>query len=238
MATLLLRLAGPMQSWGIDSKVDVRNTSSHPSKSGVIGLIASAMGRSRDDPLDDLRSLRFGVRADQPGTLMRDYQTVHHPSIANRAYITERYYLEDALFLVGLEGDIASLEAIERALRSPFYPLFLGRRSCPPSGRLLLGIRDTGLEKALADEPWLASPWYVNRYPDAELEIMVDSDGSDGYTVRDDPLTFSQKRREYGFRKVRTSGVPNRSAVVRERETSHDAMKGLEVHRCICRAWN
>ena len=115
MTTLLLRLAGPMQSWGIDSKVDVRSASAHPSKSGVIGMIAAAMGRSREDPLDDLRSLRFGVRVDQPGTLLRDYHTVHHQEIEKRAYITERYYLEDALFLVGLEGDDGLLETVDQA---------------------------------------------------------------------------------------------------------------------------
>ena len=37
MSTLLLRLAGPMQSWGTDSKFDVRRTGREPSKSGVIG---------------------------------------------------------------------------------------------------------------------------------------------------------------------------------------------------------
>ena len=44
MSTLLLRLAGPMQSWGTDSKFDVRRTGREPSKSGVIGLVAAALG--------------------------------------------------------------------------------------------------------------------------------------------------------------------------------------------------
>lgn len=43
MSTLLLRLAGPMQSWGTDSKFDVRRTGREPSKSGVIGLVAAAL---------------------------------------------------------------------------------------------------------------------------------------------------------------------------------------------------
>lgn len=49
MSTLLLRLAGPMQSWGTDSKFDVRRTQREPSKSGVIGLIAAALGIPRQD---------------------------------------------------------------------------------------------------------------------------------------------------------------------------------------------
>lgn len=230
MATLLLRLAGPMQAWGVDSKVDSRTTSVHPSKSGVIGMVAAAMGRSRDDPLDDLRSLRFGTRTDQAGTLMRDYHTVHHPTDSKRAYITERYYLEDALFLAGLEGDTLLLNGISQSLAHPYYPLFMGRRSCPVTGKLILGIRDTSLEDALRNEPWMAAPWYMRMHKDAELEIAVDSDGPDGYMVRDDPITYSQERRCYGFRKVAVSGI-EKSKIARcgEVETSHDAFSDLEV---------
>ena len=39
MSTLLLRLAGPMQSWGVQSRFSVRDTGLEPSKSGVIGLL-------------------------------------------------------------------------------------------------------------------------------------------------------------------------------------------------------
>lgn len=48
MSTLLLRLAAPLQSWGIDSKFDIRRTGREPSKSGVIGLICAALGIKRD----------------------------------------------------------------------------------------------------------------------------------------------------------------------------------------------
>jgi CRISPR system Cascade subunit CasD len=45
MPVLLLRLAAPLQSWGVESKFDTRRTLGYPTKSGVIGLVASAMGR-------------------------------------------------------------------------------------------------------------------------------------------------------------------------------------------------
>lgn len=48
MSTLLLRLAGPVQSWGIDSKFEVRRTENAPSKSGVTGLLAAALGIQRN----------------------------------------------------------------------------------------------------------------------------------------------------------------------------------------------
>ena len=45
MATLLLRLAAPLQAWGADSKFETRKTGREPTKSGVIGLLAAALGR-------------------------------------------------------------------------------------------------------------------------------------------------------------------------------------------------
>ena len=67
MPTLLLRLAAPMQSWGVSSRFTVRDTLREPTKSGVVGLIAAALGRPRTVQLDDLATLRMGVRIDQPG---------------------------------------------------------------------------------------------------------------------------------------------------------------------------
>ena len=67
MATLLLRLAAPLQSWGSDSKFETRKTDREPTKSGVVGLLAAALGLRRDDTegLARLNGLRFAVRADQ-----------------------------------------------------------------------------------------------------------------------------------------------------------------------------
>lgn len=76
MSVLLLRLAGPMQAWG-DSARFVRRTTRHePTKSGVVGLLASALGRGREESVEDLAQLEMGVRADQPGTLLRDFQAL------------------------------------------------------------------------------------------------------------------------------------------------------------------
>ena len=99
MSTLLLRLAGPLQSWGTDSKFDVRRTGREPSKSGVIGMIAAALGISREDNerLYELARLRFGVRVDREGKLLRDYQTVKarqnkiYGPAKDMAYVTTRY---------------------------------------------------------------------------------------------------------------------------------------------------
>jgi len=74
--TLVLRLAGPLQSWGGHSQFNRRETAGEPSKSGIVGLLAAAQGRRRQDPIEDLLHLQLGVRTDQPGSLLRDYHTV------------------------------------------------------------------------------------------------------------------------------------------------------------------
>ena len=68
MPTLLLRLVGPMQSWGTTSRFDERDTGKEPSKSGVIGLLAAALGIDRENWVDlaPLTRLRMGVRHDRP----------------------------------------------------------------------------------------------------------------------------------------------------------------------------
>ena len=152
MSTLLLRFAGPLQAWGADSRFDVRRTNREPTKSGVIGLIASALGLRRDAPLDELNRLYFGVRVDREGVLLRDLHTVRKDK--NTSYMTTRYYLSDAVFLIGLHSDDEALmQRLEHAMRNPAHPLFLGRRSCPPEGRVCLGLRQMPLEEALKSEP-------------------------------------------------------------------------------------
>ncbi len=77
MTVLLLKLAGPLQSWGSESRFTERGTRHEPTKSGAIGLFAAALGRRRTDSVDDLASLEFGVRIDQPGSFEGDFQTEH-----------------------------------------------------------------------------------------------------------------------------------------------------------------
>ena len=77
MNTLLLRLGGAMQSWGVQSRFGVRDTGLEPSKSGVLGLVCAALGinRSDDQALVPLAALKMGVRVDWEGLLRVDYHT-------------------------------------------------------------------------------------------------------------------------------------------------------------------
>lgn len=234
MSTLLLRLAAPLQSWGVDAKFDRRGTERLPTKSGVIGLVAAALERRRNESIDDLQALRFGVRIDREGALLRDYHTAKSEKAA---YVTYRYFLSDAVFLAGLEGDQKLLSGIEHALGSPAFPLFLGRRSCPPEGRVSLGIRmGKTLLEALREEPWLISDWAKKREaPQTHLRIVTDAGEEDtiAYFQRDVPVSFNQTHRRFGFRRVYESApliVSNSYSrrAVTLRPTAHDPMTELE----------
>jgi CRISPR system Cascade subunit CasD len=219
---LLIRLAGPLQSWGLTGRFTRRDTHSRPTKSGVIGLCAAALGLDREQPLGELAEVLFGVRADRPGTPLRDYHTVgggtyplrprdlitdHQRAtrtttadvpddaesgpfgpaqleswygspkyvttdpvsgtlisaqLRRHALITERWYLADAAFLAGLEHpDPELLHRIAHALEHPKRLLWLGRKACPPSGDLALGIHRGTLKDAFETHALLpAEPRY------------------------------------------------------------------------------
>ena len=155
MATLLLRLAAPLQSWGSDSKFETRKTDREPTKSGVVGLLAAALGLRRDDTegLARLNGLRFAVRADQEGSLLVDFHTAKS---RDTSYVTYRHYLQDAVFLAGLESeDEALLRELEAALRAGAPPQI--QRVAPGlpavSGAALLPTHPAALSGHPAGEP-------------------------------------------------------------------------------------
>jgi len=233
MSTMLMRLAAPLQSWGADAKFDRRGTERIPTKSGVIGLVAAALGRRRDERTHDLIDMRFGVRVEQEGALLRDY----HTAKGEKPYITNRYYLTDAVFLAGLEGSNDLLREIEHALMYPAFPLFLGRRSCPPEGQVLLGIRyGKTLLEALREEPWVVSDWTKRREaPEIRLRIVTDEETTDlnAYFQRDVPLSFNQLHRKFAFRQIRETAPlfvsnPGSKRYIIQSSTTHDPMTELK----------
>ncbi len=215
MPTLLLRLAGPMQSWGTTSRFDQRDTGKEPSKSGVVGLLAAALGIDRENwsDLEPLTRLTMGVRHDRPGVPKRDYQTAQNIISADRSKIhdtavTTRDYLADAVFLVGLEGlDRALLERAHAALQNPVWSLALGRKSYVPSEPIWLdnGVVDTLLFDALATWPWIATPRKWEQPPEKLLVSLESQDGTG--VLRMDQLLSSFAERRFGARYVRSEWV-------------------------------
>ncbi|WP_322770230.1 type I-E CRISPR-associated protein Cas5/CasD [Frankia sp. Cr1] len=226
---LLLRLAGALQSWGDRSAFNRRETRPEPTKSGVLGLLAAAAGRHREASLADLMDLRLGIRVDQPGTLLRDYHTVSDyrgrpllqagvsakgvqrpTSPPKPTHITQRFYLQDAVFVAAVAGPQPLLESLEVAVRRPAFPLALGRRSCVPTQPVWLGLRSGALQDVLRDEPWQASQHVRQAFtrrnkkrPD-RIDLSATLDDSEGDDVLHDvPVSFDPRNRRFTSRRVR-----------------------------------
>ncbi|GAB2774336.1 CRISPR-associated protein Cas5 [Streptomyces daliensis] len=275
---LLLRLAGPLQSWGMTSRFAARRDShSRPTKSAVIGMCAAALGlprttdldetdssvegmeRKRPTPLGRLAGTVFGVRADHPGVPVRDYHTVgagsyplrprdlitdhrraaavsasldaatgnqfgHHTlarwygapkkiaadphsgvlvsgELRRSGLITERWYLADATFLVGLQhADEDFLRTVARALEHPQRLLWLGRKSCPPSGTLVLGTVPGDLGTAFRTHRLLPGPDTADpaRKPWAWLQVPPSERGAT--PVPDQPMSFDSLQPQHTTR--------------------------------------
>lgn len=153
MSGLLLRLAGPLQSWGEHSVFTERDTAVYPTRSGLVGLIAAAQGRSRTAAIEDLHALVFTIRVDRPGVRLVDFHTVGGglPRVRTTptaeggrrpqdkaTIVSRRHYLADAVFTVAVTGPDPLIEAVAVALRAPVWAPYLGRRSCPAEQPLLL----------------------------------------------------------------------------------------------------
>jgi CRISPR system Cascade subunit CasD len=180
---LILRLDAPLMSFGgvrIDSWGP---TQEFPTLSMLAGLLGNALGYEHHDaePLGRLQArLRCAVRCDRPGALLSDFQTVdiskgfmQGPGWTTRGapegreggqdtldnlHIRNRDYWADAVYTVALalhpENESPDLAAIERALREPERPIFIGRKPCLPATPLLIERRrDESLVRALGAAP-------------------------------------------------------------------------------------
>lgn len=224
MSTLLLRLAGPMQSWGMRSRFRRRTTEMEPTKSGVVGLLAAALGRQRTDSIADLADLRLGVRVEQQGHLLHDFQTASQGGVT--APLSTRYYLSDAVFLAAVEGQDDVIAGLDEALTNPVFPLFLGRRAFPPAGLPSLGIRSGSLENVLHDPQWYAGTREMKSTAAKEvrLRIVRDATAVDPRTsTREDvPVSFDPNRRLFSTRPVVEEYVTVTNPYGRESPADHD----------------
>lgn len=228
MRSVLLRLEGPLQSWGTRSRFGRRDTENEPSKSGVCGLVGAALGMPRDDvaTLARLAAASFGVRVDREGKLLSDYHTVGDGTFRGAPYYvhgggehavqTHRDYLQDASFLAALGfDDHVFAAAVSDALASPQWPPVLGRRSCSPSlpvhvpGGCVSGSVEEALRTAAFPSPRL--PLDADGEP-RRLRMLIECEPShpDAQPRQDQPQSFEIFHRHYARRFVRTAWIePN-----------------------------
>lgn len=218
MATLLLRLQGPMQAWGVQSRFGVRDTGREPSKSGVIGLLCAALGRNREEPLNDLAALKIGIRIDKPGRVMMDFHTANAVLKAGGGIkdteLSRRYYLADAAFLVGLESDnLTLLEGLQASLHNPKWMLFLGRKSFVPSPPVYLpdGLRHAeDLLSAFHTYPWLGASdrEYKNlcRVQGDQIRLMLEDEVGE-MQANDQPISYEKGNRQFAPHRMRVDWI-------------------------------
>ncbi len=112
--------------------------------------------------------------------------------------ISERYYLSDASFLVALIGDKDTLTRLKEAVQCPGWPVFLGRKSCPPSVPVFAGMGEyPDLLTALSAQPWRPRLVETDTCP-SELHCIVETGlpGPDASVRYDVPVSFSPRRFE------------------------------------------
>ena len=225
MKTLLLRFVGPMQSWGTQSRYSIRETNLEPSKSGVIGLIYSALGKKREEEeidatekpsLKRLANLRLGVRIDSAGAMLCDYHTIggsppHQVEkriylatgkLSDNAVISHRYYLADAKFLIGLQSEDEDLiDLLYEKTSKPKQQIFLGRKSFVPSEPVWLpnGLFEMPLEKAFEIYPLLDSkPIHT------EVVAVLETTSNNPEAIVRQDVPISYLKRQFTVRYVKT----------------------------------
>ncbi|MEI2415565.1 type I-E CRISPR-associated protein Cas5/CasD [Orrella sp. JC864] len=150
---LLMRLYGPLASWGEIAVGEARHCAMHPSRSALLGLLAAALGieRENDTALSALsQGYRLGIKLEAPGSLLRDFHTIQLgvPGRKQRfrsrrqslsaekidTLLSMREYRCDSIASIALEATEHApftLDELAEALRAPRFTLYLGRKSCP-----------------------------------------------------------------------------------------------------------
>lgn len=170
-STLAIYLDAPMQAWGASSRYEQRETEPFPTKSGVLGMLAAALGIDKDsknetNAIAELSTITFSVlriKRNGIGLVQRlmDFHTVgggydkknlnqklHIPrkasgGLISNAVITRRTYLTDAKFVAILQGETELLLRCSTALKNPKWGIWFGRKSCLPAAPLTPSIADT-----------------------------------------------------------------------------------------------
>lgn len=165
---IVLWLEGPLQSWGYNSKFNRRESLNFPTKSGILGLLCSALGYSGEqrEILEkfstlDMQVFSYKKPEVEKSSLMMDfhligsgYNKLNDPwqdlliprtsegkkAVNGGVKLTYRYYLTDAVFSVLLEVPKNLVDQCSYSLQFPYWDMFLGRKNCIPSDIIYRGI--------------------------------------------------------------------------------------------------
>lgn len=209
---LVLHLVGPLQAWGENSRFDLRDTISFPTKSGICGILLAASGDSgsQSELLERLAEAELIVFSiGESHTKLRDFHMVGNgynesdkweklntpkksdgtTPVGGGARLTHRYYLQDAEFWAVYALPIKLAEKFANALQNPVYDLYLGRKNCVPTAMIYGGAFDTKeaaygvIKEAIGEE----KPIHIIR--DAS------PDEEDSFYLNDIPVQFGVHKR-------------------------------------------
>ena len=211
--TLTFLIDAPLQSWGVSSKFQRRETEGWPTKSALVGVLAAALGIDKHSPdeaekLAPLAALHFSVfrwSKPAPVTRLTDFHTIgggydktnpaeklHMPRKADgstpNTVITRRTYLTDARFIALFQGDRATLERAAAALLDPVWGVWFGRKTCIPA---------EPLSPVIAANPREALAALLQKLGNDPTEIpalegMTESPGDGRFYQADQPVAFGQ----------------------------------------------
>lgn len=214
MSTLLLRLQGPMQSYGLQSAFNIRDTASEPTKSAVLGIICAALGIGyRQETaygltLGELNKLKVHARIDRHGVVKPDFHTAKNvPKIGENSIketvVTRRFYIYDADFRVAVEGDRNVLQTIKDALLNPRWFMYIGRKSCVPASPVYY----SGPEEISWQEAFAKSPWHrLSPEDESPKSLACVYEDERGEIRQDVPVSFLH--RTFTYRYVRRTEIP------------------------------
>ena len=222
MKFIKFTLSAPLQSWGEDARWDQRTTATMPPKSAIIGLLGCCLGIPRgSDQLRHMGShLNMAVRADRPGRIMTDYQTVQgtngvflnadgKPRGGGDTIITPKQYLQEARFTVFLWGDDGLLTACYKAMLHPRWAVYLGRKSCTPS----IPVMPQWITASTPEEAVSCFTEEELKFSDPIVQVEMDAGPNDTpgkgqrLVTRRDAVSRADLN-EYGIRWVRSFAVP------------------------------
>ena len=220
MKYLFWWLAGPLQSWGADSRFDFRQTLDFPTKSGIHGMLLASsgdsgpqeelLGRMAEAPLS---VVAFAAESDR----LRDFhmvgngydekdawESLHIPrtaagtkAVGGGAKRTYREYLQDRSFaaILGLPEDLA--EKFAASLQDPVFTLYLGRKCCVPSAPVFRGVYESEASALAALKAFLKEAETREGEPLRPAWIIretADGNDSEAMLLNDVPLRFGINR--------------------------------------------
>ena len=196
MSVLVLRLAGPVQSWGT-YRVSYTSTPSAPmpTKSGVGGFLGALLGEK--DYIGLLSRFTLWVRVDRAQPVNIDMQVASSPKPSEREgfrravtlvngkattapkqltgtalpSLANREYLPFSEFICGLEGDDADIAGWYVRARRPTYMPYLGRQANAPTFPVVLGWSPESAQSVLAELPHVTARHLTSRSRDGGLAL-------------------------------------------------------------------